>query len=373
MIYRTLQKQILDRWNDNKIIIVTGPRQVGKTTLLKKICKDKGDFLFLNGDDATVQNYLKDFSKTKWQNLLGQNKTVFIDEAQRIENIGLGVKIIYDELPGVKVIVSGSSAIDINSKIKEPLTGRKWEFSMYPISWEEWINHNNFLEAYGDLENRMLFGMYPDVVSNEADKIAILMELTGSYLFKDLLQYDGIRNTKLLNDLLKALALQLGNEVSFNELAQLLQVDRATVEKYIDLLEKSFVIFKLQALNKNQRNEIKNSRKIYFFDNGVRNAIINNFNPLNLRNDTGALWENFLMAERIKKIAYQPLYVSQYFWRNYYGQEVDYVEDQNGNYHAYEFKWNDKRKAKLPIAFQKSYPNSTFKVVNKTNFDEFVL
>lgn len=373
MINRTLHKRILEKWNDRKVIIVTGPRQVGKTTMLKAICESKGDFLFFNGDDAIVQGLLKDFSKKKWENLLGNYKTVFIDEAQRIENIGLGVKIIYDELPGVKVIISGSSAIDINSKIKEPLTGRKWEFSMYPISWQEWINHNNFLEAYSDLENRMLFGMYPDVVTNESEKLAILMELSSSYLYKDLLEYDGIRNTKLLNDLLKALALQLGNEVSYNELAQLLQVDRATVEKYIDLLEKAFVVFKLQALNNNQRNEIKNSRKIYFYDNGIRNAIIQNFNPLNLRTDTGALWENFLMAERAKKIAYQSLYVSQYFWRNYYGQEVDYVESLNGNYHAFEFKWHEKRKAKLPVAFKKTYPNSTFDLVNRVNFDAFVL
>lgn len=373
MIYRTLENRILEKWNDRKVIIVTGPRQVGKTTLLKAICKSKGDFLFLNGDDATVQNLLKDFSKKKWQNLLGTQKTVFIDEAQRIENIGLGVKIIYDELADIKVILSGSSAIDMNSKIKEPLTGRKWEFSMYPVSWQEWINHNNYLEAFSDLENRMLYGMYPDVVSNEKDKTEILVELSSSYLYKDLLQYDGIRNTKLLNDLLKALALQLGNEVSYNELAQLLQVDRATIEKYIDLLEKAFVVFKLQALNNNQRNEIKNSRKIYFYDNGVRNAIIQNFNPLNLRADTGALWENFLIAERVKMIAYKPLYVSQFFWRNYYGQEIDYVESQNGTYHAFEIKWHEKRKAKLPTAFKNLYPNSTFKIVNRMNFDEFVL
>jgi len=373
MIERTLKDKILERWNDKKVIVVTGSRQVGKTTLLQGICEGKGDYLFLNGDDATTQTFLKDFSKKKWKNILGNHKIVFIDEAQRIRNIGLGVKIIYDQIPDVKVILSGSSAIDLNSEIKETLTGRKWEFSMYPISWKEWVSHTNFIDAHSDLENRLIYGMYPDVVMNDADKKDILMELSGSYLYKDLLEYEGIRNPKLLGDLLKALALQLGNEVSFNELAQLLGVDRATVEKYIDLLEKTFVIFKLQALNNNQRNEIKNSRKIYFYDNGVRNAILQNFNPLMLRNDVGALWENFLVVERVKKNSRERSYAFQYFWRNYYGQEVDYVESLNGNYHAFEFKWNEKKKAKFPASFEKAYQNVTFNLVNRQNFHDFVM
>lgn len=372
MIQRILKNKIVKKWNDKKVIVVTGSRQVGKTTLLMDICREKGEFLLLNGDDATTQNLLSDFSKKKWESIIGKHTTIFIDEAQRIQNIGLGVKIIYDQLPHVKVILSGSSAIDLNSEVKEPLTGRKWEFSMYPISWEELVNHSNFIEAQSDLENRLIYGMYPEVIMNDADKKDILMELSSSYLYKDLLEYDGIRNPKLLSDLLKALALQLGNEVSYNELAQLLQVDRATVEKYIDLLEKTFVIFKLQALNNNQRNEIKNSRKIYFYDNGVRNAILQNFNPLSLRNDVGALWENFLITERIKKSNYEKTYAFQYFWRTYYGQEVDFVESQNGNYHAFEFKWNEKKKVKPPSSFKKSYPEATFKVVNRKNFTDFV-
>lgn len=215
--------------------------------------------------------------------------------------------------------------------------------------------------------------MYPEIILNEEDKKNLLMELSSSYLYKDLLEYSGIRNPKIINDLLKALAFQLGNEVSYNELAQLLQIDRATVEKYIDLLEKSFVIFKLQALNNNQRNEIKNSRKIYFYDNGIRNAIIQNFNPIGLRNDISALWENFVISERIKKNKYQKIYAFQYFWRNYYRQEIDYVEDNNGTYDAFEFKWNEKRKAKYPKAYQKLYPESSFQLITKANFEEFVL
>jgi uncharacterized protein len=371
-INRSIKDSILKRWNDNKVLIVTGPRQVGKTTLITEICKSQGNYLFLNGDDYNTRNLLVDFSKKKWEAILGNHKTVFIDEAQRIPEIGLGVKIIYDQIPGVKVILSGSSAIDLNSEIKEPLTGRKWEFNLYPISWHELVNHTNYVEAYSDLENRLIYGMYPEVLMNESEREDVLYELSGSYLYKDLLEYDGIRNPKLLNDLLKALALQIGNEVSYNELSQLLQVDRATVEKYIDLLEKTFVVFKLQAMNNSQRNEIRNSRKIYFYDTGIRNAIIQNFNPLSLRNDVGALWENFLISERVKKNSYQKQRVFPYFWRNYYGQEIDYVETQNGIHSAFEFKWNEKRKAKLPSSFQKSYPESSFDVIHRQNFIDFV-
>jgi predicted AAA+ superfamily ATPase len=371
-VNRLLKGKILEKWDDRKVIIVSGPRQVGKTTLLTEICKEKGEFLFLNGDDFSVQNLLKEFTKTKWLSIIGKYKIIFIDEAQRIPDIGLGVKIIYDQIPEVKVILSGSSAIDLNSQTKEPLTGRKWEFHLYPIAWKEWVDKINYINAQSDLENRLIYGMYPDVLTHESDKKEILMELTSSYLFKDLLEYNGIRNPKILNDLLKALALQLGNEVSYNELSQLLQIDRATVEKYIDLLEKTFVIFKLPALNNNQRNEIKNSRKIYFYDNGVRNAILQNFTPMSLRNDLGALWENFLISERVKMNAYQKQTVFQAFWRNYHGQEVDYIETINGIQNAYEFKWNEKRKSKVPAGFQKNYPESNFTSINRSNFNDFV-
>jgi predicted AAA+ superfamily ATPase len=372
-INRFLEKNLLKRWDDKKVLVVIGPRQVGKTTLIQKICEEKGEFLFLNGDDLVTRQLLNDFSKKKLEQIIGAHKTLFIDEAQRIENIGLAVKIIYDQLPGIKVILSGSSALDLNATIKEPLTGRKWAFEMYPISWQEYVHHTNFVEAYSDLDNRLIYGMYPEVLTHPHDAYEVLNTLASSYLYKDLFEYQSIKNHKILMDLLKALALQVGAEVSFNELAQLLQIDRATVEKYIDLLEKTFVVFKLQALNNNQRNEIKNSRKIYFYDNGIRNAIINNFNPINLRNDVGALWENFIISERMKVNAYQNKNLSIYFWRNYHGQEIDYIESHSGQYFTFEIKWNSKKKAKLPSNFEANYPQSTFDIINKDNFTDFLL
>jgi predicted AAA+ superfamily ATPase len=373
MIKRALKQTLLDRWSDKKILIVTGPRQVGKTTLLREICEEQGEFLFLNGDDATTREVLVNFSKRKWQIILGNHKVVFIDEAQRINDIGLGAKILYDELPGIKVILSGSSALDLHSQTKESLTGRKWEYHLYPISWEEWTRHTSYIDAHGDLENRLIFGMYPEVLNNERSKKEVLMELSSSYLYKDLLEFEGIRHPKLLSDLLRALALQLGNEVSYNELAQLLQVDRATVEKYIDLLEKAFVVFKLQAMNNNQRNEIKNSRKIYFYDNGIRNAILQNFSPISLRTDIGALWENFLISERLKKNTYQRNFTQPYFWRNYAGHEIDYIESRDGSLSAFEFKWNPRKKVKIPSGFQKNYPHATFEIIHSNAYDEFLL
>lgn len=372
-IERLLEKQIEKRWKDEKILLITGPRQVGKTTLLHKICRSKGEYLFLNGDDASTRETLSDLSRKKWEHIIGKYKTVFIDEAQRIDSIGLGTKIIYDQIKGVKVLLSGSSAIDLNAKMVEPLTGRKWEFSLFPVSWKEYVDHTHFVEARSDLENRMIYGMYPEVISNVHDQKDLLHGLANSYLFKDLFGYQGIRNPEVLTKLLAALALQMGNEVSYNELSRLLQLDRATVEKYIGLLEKTFVVFRLPALNTNKRNELKNTRKIYFYDNGIRNAILKNFNPLSLRNDVGALWENFLISERMKFNYYSKMDYNGYFWRNYHQQEVDYVEERQGNFLAFEFKWNPKKKVKLPSTFSKSYGKANFQFVHRDNFEEFIL
>ena len=298
-IKRLLQPQIEAKLFKKKAIILIGPRQVGKTTLIRKILNQK-EYLFLDGDDKTVREVLSNPSKGTLTRIIGNFKIIFIDEVQRIENIGLTMKIITDQFPEVQLIASGSSALEIHQKIQEPLTGRKWEYFLFPISWQEYSSQIGSIEAEAQLEHRIIFGMYPDVISNPADELQILDQLTQSYLYRDILALTGIRKPDVLNKLLQALALQIGSEVSYNELSNLIGIDKNTVSKYIDILEKSFIVFQLSSFSRNKRNEIKNSRKIYFYDTGIRNAIINNYNPLNLRTDKGALWENFLIAERKK-------------------------------------------------------------------------
>lgn len=371
-INRTLENTILKYWDSGKVIIVLGARQVGKTTLLNKICQQKGDFLFLSGDDIQVRTMLENAGLEKLRQIIGNSKTVFIDEAQRIKNIGLTLKIIHDQMKQVRLLVSGSSSFDIANEINEPLTGRKWELNLWPISWKEYVNSTNFMSAYSDLPNRLVFGMYPEVLNNKGNEKAILNQLSGSYLYKDLLNYKGIRNPEVLEKLLIALALQLGSEVNYNELSNLLQIDRATVENYIRLLEMSFVVFKLQSFSRNQRNEIKQSRKVYFYDNGIRNSLISNYSPLELRNDVGALWENFVIAEKLKSNSYNFWHGNTYFWRTYQQQEIDYIEEIDGKINAFEIKWNPQKKVKKPSSFLNSYSNSSYSVINRENFNEFL-
>jgi len=372
MIERTLRKLIEQRWDSGKAIIILGPRQVGKTTLLREICKEKGDFLFLNADENEVVVLLEHTNELRLRQLIGNNKIVFIDEAQRIPNVGLTLKIITDQIPEVRLLVSGSSSLDLASEINEPLTGRKWEFKMFPISWAELVKHYGLLDARKQLEQRLIFGMYPDVITSLGDEREVLGQLSGSYLYRDVLQYGNIRKPDLLDKLLTALALQLGSEVSYNELAQLLQIDRNTVEHYIGLLEKSYIVFRLSPLSRNLRNEINTSRKVYFYDNGIRNAVLADFKPLALRNDTGALWENFLISERQKKLQYQRSWAKTYFWRTYQQQEIDYVEEQDGIFSAWEMKWNPKAKSKFPNSFIESYRPAQMEIVNRDNFESFL-
>jgi predicted AAA+ superfamily ATPase len=372
MIERALRKLIEQRWDSGKAIIILGPRQVGKTTLLREICKEKGDFLFLNADENEVVVLLEHANELRLRQLIGNNKIVFIDEAQRIPNVGLTLKIITDQIPEVRLLVSGSSSLDLASEINEPLTGRKWEFKMFPISWAELVKHYGLLDARKQLEQRLIFGMYPDVITSLGDEREVLGQLSGSYLYRDVLQYGNIRKPDLLDKLLTALALQLGSEVSYNELAQLLQIDRNTVEHYIGLLEKSYIVFRLSPLSRNLRNEINTSRKVYFYDNGIRNAVLADFKPLALRNDTGALWENFLISERQKKLQYQRSWAKTYFWRTYQQQEIDYVEEQDGIFSAWEMKWNPKAKSKFPNSFIESYRPAQMEIVNRDNFESFL-
>jgi predicted AAA+ superfamily ATPase len=279
--------------------------------------------------------------------------------------------MIHDRLKGVQLIMSGSSSLDLGDKHQESLTGRKWEFYMYPISWEEWFNSNDFLTVSQQLEHRVIYGMYPDVLNNPGDETTILMELSKSYLYKDILALGGIKKPDLLEKLVKALAFQIGNEVSYTELAQLLGVDKNTVSSYILLLEKAFVVYRLAPYNSNQRNEIKTNRKIYFYDTGIRNAVINNFSPIALRSDKGALWENFVINERMKFNTYHQRNVNIYFWRGIQGREVDLLEQTNGILNAYEIKWNERAKVKMPAAFSKLY-NASYAGIHVHNFLPFV-
>jgi len=371
MYSRYLSDRIEKRIGSGKAIVVIGPRQVGKTTLIETLLNSK-DYLLLDGDDPTTRTILTEPNTEQIRTILGKHKYVFIDEAQRIEGIGLTMKIITDRFKDVQLFTSGSSSFDLTNKINEPLTGRKWEYQLFPISWEEFENHHGFLNAEQQLENRLLYGFYPDVLNNIGDEVSILRNLVNSYLYKDILSYSDIRKPEVLDKLVQALALQVGSEVNYSELAQIVNVDKNTVAKYIDILEKGYIVFKLGSFSRNVRNEIKTNKKIYFYDNGVRNMVIGNFNPINLRTDKGALWENFLISERVKQLEYKQSLARFYFWRTKQQQEVDFVEDNGGEISGFAFKRNKKKNTKLPKTFIESY-NAKSLIIDRENFREFVI
>jgi predicted AAA+ superfamily ATPase len=304
--------------------------------------------------------------------MIGNHKTVIIDEAQRIKNIGVCIKLIVDNIKGVKVIATGSSAFELANKINEPLTGRKWEYMLFPLSYREMVNHGGQLQERRLLEQRMLYGYYPEVINSPGNEIAILKTIASSYLYKDILTWERIQKPDRLEKLLQTLAFQVGNEVSYNELGKSCGMDNETVERYILLLERAFIVFRLGSFSRNLRSELKRSRKIYFYDNGIRNSIINQFNSLPLRNDTGALWENFVISERMKSNEYNQRFLSRYFWRTREQQEIDYIEEYDGVLHAYEFKWKSFKKISPPKTFSRNYPDMIFDVITPENFEDFV-
>lgn len=373
MIKRELEQIINNKLYLGKAIIILGPRQVGKTTLLRKIVdRIQNNVLWLNGDEPGVRSMMSNIGSMRLKQIIGNNDTVIIDEAQRIENIGITIKLITDNFPEIQVLASGSSAFELANKINEPLTGRKWEYLLYPVSFAEILNHTDLFTEMQNLENRLIFGYYPEVVTSSGNEKDILKQLSDSYLYKDLLIWENIKKPSKIESLLKALAFQVGHQVSYNELSQIVGLDKETIEKYIDLLEKVFVIFRLGALSRNLRNELKRTRKIYFYDNGIRNALIANFNPLSLRQDTGQLWENFLISERVKFTNYQGMWMNRYFWRTHTQQEIDYVEEYDGKLYAYEFKWGKGKKYSFPKSFVQAYPEHETKVITPDNYIEFI-
>lgn len=372
-ITRILSTKIAEKLKTGKAIILLGPRQVGKTTLIKSLFKDVSNVLWFNGDELDIQSLFANISATRLKAIIGNNTTLIIDEAQRIKDIGLRLKLITDQIPEVQLIVTGSSALELANEVNEPLTGRKWEYRMYPVSFEEMVKHHGLLEEKRMLPHRLIYGYYPEVINQIGSEQELLNQLAESYLYKDVLLLDQVKRPDALIKLLQGLSFQVGAQVSYNELSQLCGIDAKTVEKYIILLEQSYVIFRLGSFSRNLRTELKKSRKIYFYDNGIRNALINNFSQIENRADIGALWENFLVSERIKYISYHKHYSSNWYWRNVEQQEIDYIEEADGKLRAYEFKWNPKAKVKLPNSFKQAYPEANYDVIHPENFDLFLL
>lgn len=367
----TLQKLVAP----NKVVLVYGPRRTGKTTLLEHFIQGLHEpHHLLNGDDFFIQQALSSQSIDKLKNFVGQKKWLIIDEAQKIPEIGLNLKLIVDHMPDIRVIATGSSSFDLAAQTGEPLTGRKWTLRLFPLAQMELGQTENAAETAARLENRLIYGSYPEVVLCEDDQIRqrYLKEIISSYLYKDILELEGLRHSDKLVRLLQLLAFQIGKEVSFTELGTQLGLSKNTVDRYLDLLEKAFVIYKLRGFSRNLRKEVSKNPRYYFYDIGIRNALIQNFNPLNLRDDAGAIWENYLVMERLKKQEYTGMSCANYFWRTYDKKEVDWIEEREGRLFAYEFKWNPSAKIAPPKDFIKAYPDARFELITPKNYLEFI-
>ncbi len=373
---REITDQVIDSLKPNKVVLILGARRTGKTELMKRILNTvKGKSLILNGDDMSSHSLLEERTTENYVSLIGDNKIVVIDEAQKIENIGLKLKLMVDTVPSVKILASGSSAFDLSNKLGEPLTGRKRTFNLFPISQSEYSKTESIVETKSKLKERLIFGSYPELLqlNSRNEKSMYLTELISSYLLKDILEFDGLRNAKKILDLLKLIAYQIGKEVSLSELGNNLGLHKDTVAKYLDLLSKVFVVYRLDGYSRNLRKEVSKMSRWYFYDNGIRNAIINNVNDLSLRNDQGDLWENYILSERVKHQNYNNLMVSNYFWRTYQKQEIDWVEEREGKLFATEVKWNPKKMAKVPKTFMDAYPESEFQLINTDNYLKWIL
>lgn len=359
----------------NKVLVIYGPRRVGKTTLLQRFldqttlrCK------LVSGDDIRVQHTLSSQDFQQIQAFVEGYDLLAVDEAQAIPNIGLGLKILVDQVPGLRVIATGSSSFELAGQVGEPLTGRKRTLTLYPVAQSELLGQHNRFELRERLADFLVYGTYPEVLlaATSAEKAAVLAEIAGSYLLKDVLALERVKSSRTLIDLLRLLAFQVGSEVSLSELASGLGVDTRTVQRYIDLLEKAFVLFRLGGFSRNLRQEVVRKAKYYFFDNGIRNAVIAQFNPLDQRNDVGALWENFVLVERMKRRAYAPIYANAYFWRTYEQQEIDLVEERDGRLWGYELKWSARQRVRIPKQWQEAYPDAAFEVITPDNYLAFV-
>lgn len=373
MIGRQLQGEIARRMHGGKAIIVLGGRQVGKTTLLREFLGERPGVMWLSGDDPDVRAILEGITSTLMRHYVGGASIVVIDEAQRIADVGLKIKLITDGMPAVQVIATGSSALEIAGKVNEPLTGRKWEYVLHPLSFGEMVAHHGLVDEQRLLAHRMVYGYYPDVVTHAGDEREVLQTLATSYLYKDVFAADRIKKSDALSRLVQAIAYQVGSEVSYSELGQISGLDPKTVERYVMMLEQAYIVFRLPSYSRNLRNELKRSRKIFFWDNGVRNAVIGNYAPVAVRGDVGQLFENFVIAERIKQQQYGRTFSRPWFWRTTGGQEVDYVEETDGALQAFEIKWNSRRRVAAPASFMGAYPDAQFSVVTPESLPAFLL
>ncbi len=374
IIERIIENSLLQKLQPGKVVLLLGPRRVGKTFLLNKIItKFSEKKIFWNGEDLSVHDLLKKRSVQNYKNIIGDSEVIFIDEAQKIPEIGLILKLIIDSFPNIKIVATGSSAFDIKNSTGEPLTGRKRDLFLFPLSEKELVEYEKIEQRADNLKERLIYGSMPEIIYGKSknEKQEYLKELMNSYLLKDILVYENVKNSAKIFDLLRMIAFQVGNEVSLNELSKKLAISKNTVERYLDLLEKVFIIFRVRGFSKNLRKEIVKSSKWYFIDNGIRNAVISNFNSLNFRDDVGALWENYMISERIKYQSYNSIFSNNYFWRTYDQQEIDFIEEREGNLFAYEFKWKPQN-LKVPKAWIKAYPESQFKIISSEDYFEWL-